>query len=217
MSFELNAVFSLSISIGAIIGLVKVRIADPAYFPFLYLLWLGLLNEIASIIILKTGHPNYINYNLYSLAEAILVTWQFRRWRLFERNQRLYYLLQVLLITSWAAENFFIKKFHAFNSYFTIEHSILIVLMSIHMLNRVIFKEPGPLLRNSIFLACLGMIIYFIYAILIDAFWIYGLNQTNEFRFSVYEILSYINLLTNLLFALATIWIPMKREYLLRY
>jgi hypothetical protein len=217
MYFELNAVFSLSISIGAIIGLVKVRKADPAYYPFLYLLWLGLLNEIISLIIMNAGYSNIINYNVYSLAEALLITWQFKRWRLFERHKLLYYLLQVLFIVTWSVENFLLKKFETFNSYFTIEHSFIIVLMSIELFNRVIFKEPVRLWRNPVFLICIGMMMFFIYALLIEVFWIYGLNQTKEFRISVYEILTYINLITNLLFAFATIWIPMKREYILRY
>ncbi len=166
---------------------------------------------------MSAGYSNIINYNIFSLAEALLITWQFKRWRLFERQQFLYYLLQAVFIITWCVENFLVRKFETFNSYFTIEHSIIIVLMSIEMFNRVIFKEPVRLWRNPVFLICIGMMMFFIYALLIEAFWIYGLNQTNDFRISVYEILTYINLLTNLLFALATIWIPMKQEYLLRY
>ncbi|HYM94353.1 MAG TPA: hypothetical protein VET23_09465 [Chitinophagaceae bacterium] len=217
MYFELNALFSLSISIGAIIGLVKARKADPAYFPFLWLLWAGLLNEIVSILILKSGFSNAINYNIYSLAEAILITWQFKMWRLFERHQTFYKIVQALFVTGWTIENIMLRGMGSFNSYFTIGHSMIIVLMSIHLITRVIFSEPTLLWRNPVFLICIGMIVYFTYAILVEVFWLYGLNGSREFRINVYEILACINLFTNLLFALAAIWIPMKRQYLLRY
>ena len=216
MVFELNALFSLSIAIGGIIGWIRVKKTDPAFLPFLWLLWSGLLNEIASIAIIKAGYSNAINYNIFSLAEALLITWQFRKWNLFENQRRIYYFLQFAFIAGWLAEVFLLHDMRLFNSYFIIAHSALIVLMSINMLNKVMFGEPSFLLYNPIFLICMGMIIYFTYAILVEAFWVYGLNKSKGFRIQIYEILAYINLFTNLVFALATLWIPLKQEYIMR-
>ncbi|MEI9912223.1 MAG: hypothetical protein WDO71_22775 [Bacteroidota bacterium] len=80
MSFSLNALFTLSIGIGAIISWVRYKKTDPAFVPFMWLLTTGLLNEIISISIMKAGYSNALNYNLYTLAESLLITWQFRRW-----------------------------------------------------------------------------------------------------------------------------------------
>ena len=216
MSFELNAAFSLSIMVGAVIGWCRVRKSDPAFFPFLLLLTVGLMNEVASIIIIKSGHQNIVNYNLYGFVEAVVLTWQFLRWGLFKRAKALYYTLQIVFAALWAIENCS-HSFKAFNSYFIMVHSFLLVLMSISMINRVSLRETLPLWRQPVFLICTGLVIYHDYAVLVEAFWIFGLNYSDGFRIRIYEILSYINLFTNLLFAFAIIWIPTRLRYILQH
>ena len=101
MYFELNAVFSLSIVIGAVIGWMRFRKIDPAFLPFLLLLWLGFINEIISLSIMEAGFSNAINYNVFTLVEALLITWQFKKWKLLEGQERVYYFLQFAFITGW--------------------------------------------------------------------------------------------------------------------
>jgi hypothetical protein len=216
MSFELNAAFSLSIMVGAVIGWCRVRKSDPAFFPFLLLLTVGLLNEVISIILIRQGRQNVFNYNLYGLVEALLLAWQFLRWGLFKGARRLYYSLQVLFVSLWVAESL-LRSFKVFNSYFIMLHSFLLVLMSISMINRVSLRETLPLWRQPVFLICTGLVIYHDYAVVVEAFWIFGLNYSDGFRIRIYEILSYINLFTNLLFAFAIIWIPTRLRYILQH
>ena len=216
MSYELSVIFSMSIGIGAVIGWVKIKKIDPAYFP--YLLWLGLsfLNEIYSYIITEEGYSNVVSYNIFLIIEATLILWQFKKWQLFKTINR-YYFLQSIFLTGWIAEVIGRSGLHQFNSYFIIGESTLIVFMSISMLNKVMFKESSALFMNPIFLICMGMIVYFTYSILIEVFWLYGLNKSKQFRIKIYEILAYINLITNLVYGIATIWIPLKPRYILRY
>ncbi len=216
MSFSLNALFSLSIGIGAIISWVRYKKTDPAFVPFMWLLTTGLLNEIISISIMKAGYSNALNYNLYTLAESLLITWQFRRWGLFNPWRWLYYSLQTLYIAGWSLEWIMNPAHRVYNSYFIIVHSIIIVLMSINLINRLLFSVSRSLGRNPVFLICMGMAVYFTYAVLVEAFWVYGLNQSPSFRLGIYEILSYINLFTNLLFGFASLWMPLKPQYIMR-
>lgn len=216
MSFELNAAFSLSIAIGAVLGWSRFKKTDPAFFPFLLLLTLGLINEVVSIILIKQGRPNIFNYNLYELVESLLLTWQFLKWGLFKGARRLYYFLQILFVGLWLTENF-IHSFKAFNSYFIMVHSFLLVMMSISMINRVSLKETKALWKQPVFLICVGQVIYQDYAVLVEAFWIFGLNYSDGFRIRIYEILSYVNLFTNLLFAFAFIWVPTRLRYILQH
>lgn len=217
MYFELNAVFSLSIVIGAVIGWMRFRKIDPAFLPFLLLLWLGFINEIISLSIMEAGFSNAINYNVFTLVEALLITWQFKKWKLLEGQERVYYFLQFAFITGWIIESVIRARLNVFNSYFIIGHSAVIVLLGVNMINRVMFSEPSLIIRNPIFLICMGFIIYFTYAILVETFWVYGLNKTPTFRIHIYEILAYINLFTNLVFAFATLCIPLKRQYILQF
>ena len=66
-----------------------------------------------------------------------------------------------------------------------------------------------------VFLISIGFIIYFTYEILVEAFSLYGLNNSLEFQKNVYMILTYLNLFVNLLYALAILWIPRKRVHML--
>jgi hypothetical protein len=216
MNFTVNAVFSLSIAIAAIIGWARFKRTDPAFLPFLILLWTGLSNEIFSLVIMYKGFTNVYNYNLYTLAEALLITWQFERWKLFAGKKWLYYLLQFAYPAGWLAELLLTDRQHLFTSYFIIGHAILIVLMSVSMNNKLLFKITHSLFKEPVFLICAGFTLYFVYALLVEAFWMYGLNQSRFFRLRIYEILAYVNLITNLIFAFATLWMPLKRQYILQ-
>jgi hypothetical protein len=52
--------------------------------------------------------------------------------------------------------------------------------------------------------------VYFTYSVLVEAFWIFGINHSSVFRNNIYGILSYINLFVNLLFTLAIVWMPTR-------
>jgi len=216
MTFELNAALSLSIGIAAVISWVRIKKTDPAYLPFFILLWLGFTTEIVSILLMKKGYSNAVLYNFFSLFEAVVVIWQFKKWRLFGNKAKVYYLFQGLFFIGWVTELALRGGLNQFSSYFIIAYSTVIVFIAIGIINGVIFKESSPLLLNPVFLICMGLIIYFTYMALIEIFWLYGLNRSSAFRIRVYDIFAFINLFTNLLFAFATLWIPMKRQYLLQ-
>jgi hypothetical protein len=216
MSFELNAVFSLTIGIGAITGWIRYRKTDPAFIPFILLLSAGFLNEVISILVVRAGYTNTVYYNVFSLAEGLFITWQFRKWKLFEKKTCIFYLLTGALTALWLAESLMRNILQLYNSIFIISFSVLTITMSIHMINRLIFREPVRLYHNSAFLVCLGWLIYFTYSVLVETFWLYGLNQGRFFRIRIYEILAYINLFTNLVFVLAAIWMPLRRQYILQ-
>jgi hypothetical protein len=216
MSFELNAAFSLSVGIGAAISWIRFKKADPAYLPFFTWLWIGFITEIASIFIMKRGYSNAVIYNLFSLLEAIIILWQFKKWGLFGIKTKLYYILVTVFLVTWFAEIVERGGLNQFVSFFIIGYATIIVFVSISIINSVVFKESTPLLLNSQFLICIGLIVYFTYMALIEIFWLYGLNRSSVFRIRVYDIFAFINLFTNLLFGFAALWIPMKRRYLLR-
>ncbi|MEI9912224.1 MAG: hypothetical protein WDO71_22780 [Bacteroidota bacterium] len=121
-----------------------------------------------------------------------------------------------MYIAGWSLEWIMNPAHRVYNSYFIIVHSIIIVLMSINLINRLLFSVSRSLGRNPVFLICMGMAVYFTYAVLVEAFWVYGLNQSPSFRLGIYEILSYINLFTNLFFGFASLWMPLKPQYIMR-
>lgn len=215
MNYTLVDILSYSIAAGAIIGLIRLKHIDRAYYPFILLLWIGLLAEIMSSIVIHKGNSNAIFGNIYVLSESILLFVFFKRLGLFSKIENLSFFFPVLFVFAWIWENFIYSDIGYFNSYFRILYSFIVVLMSIHMINRILAEDKRKIIKNPLFLILIGFIIFFTYKTLIEIFWIYGLNSGLEFRTQVYRIMTYINFSVNLIFAIALLWTPRKREFTL--
>ena len=215
MSYTLIELFSYSIFIPAIAGLVRLRGVDQAFVPFIVLLWVGVLNEIVNTVVINKGLSNALNDNIYGLLESYLVLWYFKRQQLFEGRENLFKVLIFLYAGAWVLINFFMFSIHIFSSYFNIFYGLCIVLMSIHHISRLLINGKKRLLQQASFLVAIGFISFFTYKILIEIFWVYGLNASDEFRRQVYRLLAYINLSVNLLYFIAVLWMPKKQEYTL--
>jgi hypothetical protein len=217
MSYTLFVIFGFSISIAAVIGWVRVRKIDSAYFPFLYILWIGLATEIISYIVTHHGHSNSVLYNIYVLIEAILITWQFRRWQLFDRAKFLFVGLLASYAIFWSVECFYFQKIFVTASYFRLYYSAIIVLMSINVLNVQLMRESRNMFKDPVFLICIAFIIYYIYKVIVGIFRVWGLAASYSFEVHLDLIMPYVNLFANLIFALAVLWMPKKHRFLLQY
>lgn len=215
MDFETHVLFSFTAGVAALIGWIRMKKTDPAFFSFTLLLTIGFITELISFVVMKNGYSNAVFYNLFVLTEAILVTQLFHRLGLFRRKTTCR-LLQYFYVLFWIVEYVYRWNATVFLSFFIILFSALLVFQSIDLLHRVLFTTPHQLYTNPVFLICMGFIVYFTYTIIVELFWFYGLNQSTVFRKRIYEVFTYINLFTNILFILATLWIPLKREYILR-
>lgn len=215
MNYNLVIIFSFSISIAAFIGFIRFKKIDSTLYPFIFSIWIGFINEIISFLMTKNGQTTAINNNIYVLIEALLITWQFNNWGLFRRPWFLFPLVLILFIISWIIEYFFVYEITSIGSYFRVLYSFMIVLMSINVTNGLIVRDRRSILKNPVFLICIGFIFYYTYKVLVETFWIYGLNYSRGFRNNVYFILTYVNLFSNLIYALAVLWMPMKQRFTL--
>ena len=215
MYHVLNEIFSYSVGIAAIIGLIRIRKIDPSFYPFIILLWLGILTEIATTILIRKIGRNAEISNVYVLLESLVIMWQFQQWRFFERYRAWFPITMIAFVIAWVVENFFVSDIHHFNSYFRIFYSFLIVLMSISQINHLIAKETKGIVKNAIFLILVGFIIFFAYKTMVEIFWAYGVFESKTFQANVYRIMNYVNLAVNLIFALAVLWIPGRQKYTL--
>jgi hypothetical protein len=206
--------FSSSILLPAIIAGIKFRNTERSFYPFIFFIWIGVLNEIISYVISMRGSSTTFNNNLYILAEALLILWQFKEWDFFQNFKNGFIILFIALIIVWFFDHSNKEHFSSINLNFRLFYSLMIVLMSIHINNRLIFTFSGNLLKSPVFLVCNAFTIYFTYKILVEVFWIYGLNTTKSFRIDVYIILTWINALTNILYSIAMVCIPKKPRYI---
>ena len=215
MNFTLKLVLSFCIVIPAAIGIFRFRIIDPAYRPFIFCIWIGCCNEIISYLLMRNGHSNAINTNLYALIESLLFTLQFKRWGLFGRRKLLFISIIAFLCAAWLVENIIISAITQFDSYFLIAYSSMLCFMSIAMINRLIGTERGSLFKNPEFLICITFVIYYTFSVLSETFWIYGLGESVTFTQHIENISVVTNLVANLLYSFAIIWMPTKRRFTL--
>lgn len=215
MNFTLKAVLSFCIVVPAFIGVIRFSKISPVFRPFIYCIWIGLFNELLSLTIIKSGYSNAVNLNIYLLIEALFFTWQFKNWKLLEKNKWLFLFTIGIICLTWLLMNLVIFRITRFNSYFLITYSFILSLMAITLLSRLILIERRSLLKNPIFIICIAFIIYYTFSVLSEAFWIYGLNENKNFRINVATISVITNLIANLLYSLAIIWMPNKQRFTL--
>ncbi len=213
MNFWIDAILNLCILVPAVIGCIRFSKINRAYYPFIYCIWLGAFIEIISIILALNRYSNAAISNIYVLAEAILLTWQFWNWNLFEKRKILFQVIIAIFSITWILENFIFSKITYFSSYFRIVYSFIIVLMSITIINRLIVTERKNLLKNPTFLLCMAFVFYYTLRVMVEAFWVIGVNK--DFSNSVYHISIVTNFIANLLYSVAILWIPTKQRFTL--
>jgi hypothetical protein len=217
MSYIWFVAFSFSIFIAAAISWVRLKKIAPAFYPFILCITLAAINEVISLVLSFSGHSTMVNNNIYVLGESLLLSIQLERWNAWGNNRRFSLFIIPFLLVTWCAENIFFLQFQGISSYFRFLYSALIVFLSINVSNRLIATETGNLLRQPMFIICIGMIVYFSYKILVEAFWLYGLGRSAGFRQNVYSIMIWINLIVNILYAIAVLWIPRKQRFTMQY
>lgn len=217
MKFTLLDLYSLSIGIAAIISVIRFRKINPVYYPFIYCIWLAFSNEVLGYFLIYSGHSNAVNINIYVLFESLLITWQFRKWLVFERYKKPYLVLLVSFLVFWIIEAFFVLSITLIFTYFRVYYSFIIVLMSIDTLNRILVREKTNLLKNPVFLICVSFVIYYTFTVIVGIFWIYGFAGSRSFRRNLGWVYIYINFFSNLIYAFAVLWMPKKLRFSLPY
>jgi len=217
MSLQLYYITVWSILLPLVMSFVRLKRISTTFYPFLFVIWGGCINEITGHWVVSRGYSNAIPSNIFNLLEACFIIWFFYKIDSPGYIRKIWVLLLFLFLAGWGFENVFIGKFGIyFNSYFNMFSGMAIVLISINAINEMLVKER-ELLKNSTFLLCIAFIIYFTYRILVEAFWLYGGNIGPGFMIKVYHIHSWINLLCNIIFACAILWMQKRQAFTLQY
>jgi hypothetical protein len=210
-------ILSLSIGFAVIIGIARYRRIDPSYYPFIYNITLMLLVEIIARILTVTGHVKafLFSLNFYSIIDFILFLSLFHNWGLLNRKRSVYISIAASFFVIWILTNSFISGFVKLNYYFFILYSFALIFFAVNAFNKVVVNERSSIFRNPKFWICLGVIIFYSFFIVFSSTYISLLlpRVSKQFRSSVQAISVYSNLLVNLLYAVAVIWIPRKKNF----
>ncbi len=218
INYNLIQICSYSILFAVLIGLIRFRKIDPSYHPFIFIITFSLINEIASPFFVEKYKTNAININVLIVIEYMLWVWQFKCWGVFDKRKKWKFLAAMTLLPIvWFIENIILSNIFTFNSIFSLISAFLLVFLAIDQVNKLIVEEKKSLLKNAKFLISCGVIIFHTYEIMINSFYVMKLDQSNDFLSNIFIILVLVNLFVNLLFALATIWIPTRQKFTMQY
>lgn len=205
--------FNYLVIISVIISLFKVNKIDKKFLPFFFLIWLNLLNEILSDLIANYFKTNAPNSNIYVLVSEFFVLCQLQIWSRAKLKRIYSWSLIGILAFIWGYENILYSTLWKFNSYSTIFFYFVIVVFTAQVLSQNIFTRSKGIIGKTIFILCSAFLLKYAVSIVVEIFWLYGANLSDAFLKNIYWIVSYVNLLVNIIYAIAVIWVPKKREY----
>jgi hypothetical protein len=208
----INEISAYSILFPVSAALLRIARINRIFLPFLLLIFCGAANEGLSILLMKEGYTNELSINIYCLVESLLVLWLFWRLRLFTSKKQ-YFSITLIFVLVWVADVFFISGINRFCSYFIMVTSFVNTLLSITLINTVIIYERRNFLRNPAFIISVCFIIYFATSFLVECFLKNSNGQDEIFLSRMQQIFDASNLLTNLLYTLAIVWMPTRLRY----
>jgi len=216
MSTQIEFLMSMSILLPTVIGCIRFRQILNSFHPIVYLMVLGTITEIFSYIFWRSSSGDALIYNVYSVIELLFFTWQFRAWgnNVLQRKSIYYGLIGILFII-WLFENFYLGRITEYSPIFWVCYSFTLILLAVNQVNWLIVNERSNMLKNSVFIICIAIIIFYSYKIMVEIFYHYA--PANGVKHSIFNVVSYVNVLFNILLAIAIICIPRKKTFIRRF
>lgn len=212
MSSLTEFLMSLSILLPLAIGCMRFRQIASSYHPIIYLLFVGTVTEVASYLFYSSGKDAII-YNVYGIVELFFFLWQFRVWGNNVLNKRsVFYGLMGLLTLIWFFENFYLARIDVYSPIYWVCYSLTLILLAVNQMNWLIVNERGNMLKNPIFIICIAIIIFYSYKIMVEIFYHYA--PAIGIKHSIFSVVSYVNVLFNVLLAIAIICIPRRKTFI---
>src|SRR5258705_989364 len=100
---DVATISAYSMLVPFIAACVRFKRLNTNYIPFLLLIVAGFLSELTCELYID-NHRRYEEVlNVYDLLEAIFITWQFKKWDLFKKNENVFWILIGFYLTasSW--------------------------------------------------------------------------------------------------------------------
>jgi len=221
MNDTVRFVLSLSIVFAVLIGIVRFRKIDKSYYPFLYRIFLVLIVEITARVLLVSGEPRNFSavLNTFSILDFCLFTWLFHNWRLFNGNKTIFLSILGTGIIAWVFITLVMGNIFTTNFAFRIGYSFALIAFSVNTFNKAVVNDRRNIFRNPKFWICLGIIIFYTFFILVYLvnLSLFRSNISKPFRQNLQEISVFSNILANLLYAVAIIWIPRKKNFMMPF
>jgi hypothetical protein len=196
--------------INAVLAIYRWNRVDGRHRPFLAYLVVSMVFAFQQHFIAR-----YINFSadLFILCEGLLLLWSLYAWRYLDRHRGLFLPLLVLFGIVWLAEIIIRWEAEApILYYYRVVYSFVLVLVAINGMNIDIVHYKGNLLRHSSFLVAGAIVLYFTYNVLLESFYIAGIEgYFAGIEKPSYNIKNVFKLVSLIIFTLAVLWMPPKK------
>lgn len=214
-SYFISILLNFSITIAAVLAVIRFKYVIRSFRPFIFFIWLGLANETVSIITIYTAGSNMLNSNIFVLLEYLLVVIQFNVWNFHPKRN--YIVLAGLGTAVWITDNFVLNSITQNNSLFRTFYSFVIVLFSINEIGKILIFQRGSLLKNAVFIICITFLFYYGSKSFVETFNAFNEKLHPHILWNVWIIMYFVNAISNILYALAILCIPTRQEFTLPY
>ena len=213
--YLVNLIFTYSILLPAVTGFVRYKSVLKDFRPFLYLLWLGVLNETISVLFIYTIGSNTVNSNIYVFLEYALILFLYYRWS--ESRPGRYIVLGVAGFLVWFLDNIVIHGISENNSLFREFYSFVIVFLSVEVIFRVLVYEISEVYKNAMFLIAVAFVFYYGFKAYVESFNVLHIGISSETLKGLWKFLYFVNVVANLIFTTAVLCMPKKQKFITVY
>lgn len=215
--YSFNLLCTYSVLPAALVAIYRYKFILKSYRPFCYFLWLGLANELISTILAVNQLDSHINDNLYVLAEFFIILWFFKSRTLYQRNHRLFTAISIVTLGVWMLDNFAWHSLRNVNALYRAWYSFILIYFSVDQINYVLATERRNIGRHPMFIICTSFLVYYSYKCFYEIFYLADLSFSRVFNQNLFLIYLIINLVSNSLYCIASLWIPTKQKFIIPY
>jgi hypothetical protein len=204
---------AFSILLPTIVSIIRFRSINIVFRPFVYLLWVGSFVELLTYVVGSIFKNSLMIGNVYVLIESIMLLWQFYAWNKYRSYRNKCLVFGIIFLVFWVVDNLVINDITRINSLFRVIYSFTIVLFSINQVNVVFSSERKNVLHNPAFLICMGLIFFFAFKAIFETIYVIGVKMSLDFYNTLMLLLTIVNLFVNIIYTIATLWIPKKLRF----
>ena len=192
--------------------LVYSKIAH-AYRPMVIFIWILFVIKFIDAFIRSDNAFFKILSELEPLLVLALIAWQARRWRIFDKRPKIFWVMITVAIHAWTGEQVLAEATPSGISWFSVGSSFLVTLVAIELLNRTMISSPGPLFRNPIFLFSIALIFFYTFSGLLQVFMLVGQYSGKAVADKAYYFYIILAIFTNIIYLRSFLCIPPKTNY----
>lgn len=177
-----------------------------------------LLTEIVLYVTAQCGIRNHVIGNVSTLLYYLFsVTLVLGIWQRNKGNSAaikiLKYALLLIITIGWLFENFVFADISYYNPFVSTIASFILVIITIYLINVILFIKSGNIIKDSDGLILIGMLIRSFFVGLLMLFMNYRMKYSNDFYEKILLLVNIALIISNICFTLSVLCLPKKKKY----